>query len=257
MNEIIKQIEKTIDVLSFFEMRSKELREELDFFKELDNNLMHVGAWIRLNHEVMYLCVDAYSLHEGISKRKSLYSKIIKNNSSELSKVDKTKYSTADNIIHLGHHASLGEREATYEEKVQSAKRINQVSLQSRKELQQNSGITSSNHCDLNKWFESIQDGDLLQKLHDYRQEFAHRLDSLDNIGKELELTAYEDIDQRLSVVSQVIKNYKQRLQDILVYTTSVLYEGYSGIDYDSISRLKQYIELEPIIEKGRNNLSP
>ncbi|NJM76737.1 MAG: hypothetical protein HC852_14290 [Acaryochloridaceae cyanobacterium RU_4_10] len=255
MDEAIEQIKKTIDVLSFFEMRSKKLREELDFFQESDNNSMHIGALIRLNHEVMYLCVDAYSLHEGISKKKSLYSKIIKNNASTLSKVDKTEYSTAENIIHLGHFASSGKREATHKEKVESAKEINRISFQSRKDIKEDSGITSSKHCDLDQWLEGIQDEESVRRLHDFRHDFAHRLDSLDNIVKELELPGYENIDQRLSVVSTVIEDYKRRLQNILVYTTSCCHEGFVGIEYDSISRLKQYIELETIIEIGRNNL--
>jgi hypothetical protein len=255
MDEVIEQIKKTIRILSFFEMRNKKLREELDFFKELDNKSMHVGAFLRLNHEVMYLCVDAYSLHEGISKKKSLYSKIIKNNASALSRVDKTEYYTAENIMNLEYFSSSEKREATDEEKSQLAKKINQISLQKNKELKQNSGITSSKDCDLDQWLESIQDEGLVQELNSFRQEFAHRLDSLDNIDRELKPPSYKDIDQRLSVVSKVIENYKQRLQDILVYTNSDFYIGYAVIKYDSISRLKQYIELKPIIERGTNNL--
>lgn len=257
MDEAIEQIKKTIDVLSFFEMRNKKLREELDFFKELDNTLMHIGALIRLNHEVMYLCVGAYSLHQGISLKKSLYRKIIRNNGSILSKVDKAEHPKAEDIIHLGYVTSSGKREATYEEKVEVAKYINQEGLQARKSLQQNSGITSSRDCDLDKWLESIQDDDLVQKLNDFRQEFAHRLDSLDNIDRELKPPSYEDIDQRLSVVSKVMGNYKKRLQNILEYTNSTLHKGCAGIKYDSISRLKQYVELKPIIERGMNNLKP
>jgi hypothetical protein len=145
MDEAIQQIKKTIDVLSFFEMRNKKLREELDFFKGLDNNLMHIGAWIRLNHEVMYLCVDAYSLHQGISLKKSLYERIIKNNGSILSKVDKTEHYKAEDIMHLGYFTPSGKREATYEEKVAVAKYIDQEELQARKSLQQSSGIANSN----------------------------------------------------------------------------------------------------------------
>jgi hypothetical protein len=250
MNEAIEQIKKTIDVLSFFEMRHQKLREELDFFKdkELDNNLMHVGALIRLNHEVMYLCVDVYSLHQGISLKKSLYKRIIKNNGSILSKVDKTEHYKAEDII--------TSPETTDKERVEAAKFANQEGLQARKSLQQNSGITSPKDCDLDQWLESIQDEGLVQELNSFRQEFAHRLDSLDNMDRELKLPSYEDIDQRLSVVSKVMENYKKRLQDILGYTNSTLYEGYVGIEYDSISRLKQYIELEPIIERGINNIS-
>jgi hypothetical protein len=249
MNEAIQQIKKTIDVLSFFEMRNQKLREELDFFKELDNNLMHVGALIRLNREVMYLCVDAYSLHQGISLRKSLYKRIIRNNDSILSKVDKTEHYKAEDII--------TSPETTYEEKVEAAQHANKEGQQARKSLQQSSGITSSKDCDLDQWLESIQDEGLVQELHDFRLEFAHRLDSLDNIDRELKLPSFEDINQCLSVVCEVLGNYKQRLLDILVYATSVHHGGYAGIEYDSISRLKQYIELEPIIEKGMNNLRP
>jgi hypothetical protein len=121
MNEAIEQIKKTIRVLLFFKIRNKKLREELDFFKKLDNNSTYRGAWLRLNYEVMYLCVDAYSLHQGISKKKSLYSKIIKNHASELSRVDKTKYFTPENIIHLGNFSSVGKEEVSYKEKSQLA----------------------------------------------------------------------------------------------------------------------------------------
>lgn len=254
MKDIFQDIKKTIDVITLFEIRKDKLKEELNFFRNEINNPMHIGALLRLNHEAMYLCVDTYSLHQGISKKKSLYSQI-KNHGSQLSKVDKSENHDADSIIYLEDFTSPGKREATHEEKIELTKEINQESILARQSLKEKSGILSSKHSDLDQWLETIQDNESEHRLSQFRKEFAHRLDSLDNIGRELDFPGYEDLDQRLEVVSTVLENYKRALQDILVYTTSTHYPGFGGISYDSISRIQQYVELESLTELGRKAL--
>jgi hypothetical protein len=249
--DAIEHIKKTIDVISLFELRNNALKEDLDFFNKFNDISMHLGALIRLNHEVMYLCVDTYSLHEGISKNKSLYSKIIKNNGAVLSRVDKSEDHKTERIIFLPCISPSGNRELAPEEKDKAAKIINEQGLKSREKIQKNSGIKSSKHSDLDQWLKDVQDEAPISKLGDFRKEFAHRLDTLHNICRELELPVFEELANRISVISSVLTTYKIRLQDILNYTASNHYEGVVGINYDSISRLKQYIELEPIIEKG------
>lgn len=217
---------------------------------------MHIGALLRLNHEIMYLCVDTYSLHQGISQQRSLFSQI-KNNGSQLSKVDKSKNCDAVSIIHLGVLTPSGNREATHEEKIKAAKEINENCIQARQSLKENCGIQSSKHSDLDQWLENNQDCNLVCKLSQLRKNFAHRLDSLDSIRKELEFPVYEDLVRHLEVVSRVLENYKRALQqNILGYNTSSSYAGLCGINYDSISRIQQYEELKPLIEQGGNNLT-
>ena len=245
MADVIEDIKNTIDVISFFEIRNEKLKEELDFFKDLDNPLMHLGALIRLNHEVMYLCVDAYSLHQGISQKKSLYSKSIKNNAAKLSKVDKTEI-PIENTVNLGKATSSGMQNTTSQEGMRIKRQIDKIALHARRELRDTRGIKSSSNIDSDQWLENIQKKSVVDQLQNYRTEFAHRLDSLENLGKELELPSYEDLDKRLKVISEILENYKSALKDILTYTTSNSDDGFVGIEYDSISRIKQWVELEP-----------
>lgn len=98
----IQHIKKTLQVISLFEIRCQKLREELEFFNKYKKRSKCIGSLIRLNHEVMYLCVDTYSLHEGVSKKRSLYSKIIKDKAAFFSKVDKREHTNPDGFTHLG-----------------------------------------------------------------------------------------------------------------------------------------------------------
>lgn len=251
----IQHIKKTLSVIFLFEMRCKKLREELEFFNDYKYRGKHTGILIRLNHEIMYLCVDSFSLHQGILLKKSLYKKIIRNNGRLLSKIDKTEYATSENIDHLGVCTSSDYREATQDEKVELANSINKASIQAKEDLQQKQGIRSRKDSDLDQWRDDIQDPEVIDALTEYRHIFAHRLQYLDKIDSELQCPGYTEFNKRLNIVSEVLKKYKEALQTILRYTTSTLYlDSIKGIQYNSVSELQRAIELH---EKCSANTKP
>ena len=96
--EVFSEIKKVISVISMLQLRERTFKEELKFFnlkwKEVSKeyaSTFYVGALKRLEHEVGFLCVDTYSLYQGIEKKKSLFCKIIKQNGRLLSKIDETQ----------------------------------------------------------------------------------------------------------------------------------------------------------------------
>lgn len=257
MENPIDHISDTLRVISFCQMRTKTLENELQFsFHKLPNKEMHIGAFIRLKHEVMHLCIDVYSLHQGISKKKSLYRSIIMQNAKQLGKVDKTGFDL-ENIIDGGvFEADGSSRKSTQKELEEFKKIIDAEGLENRKKARDLAGIKSSKHKDLNSWLQENQDIEAIEKLEKYRKKFAHRLDSLENLKTELSSISYEDLKSCLNTVSSVLDSYHEILKNIIFYTTSSDYRGLAGIKYDCISRLKQCIELQPIIEKGMNTIS-
>jgi hypothetical protein len=82
--EVFKEIKSVINVISILQSRENALRKELEFFKRKWNSLsaseeaynkLLAGASKRLEHEAMFLCIEVYSLYEGIEKKSSLRSK--------------------------------------------------------------------------------------------------------------------------------------------------------------------------------------
>ena len=184
-----------------------------------------------------FLCVDTYSLYQGIKKKKSLYSKVIKQNGKLLSKTDKTP-SNRDNY-ELGTLDSNGEIVQLAEEEDNIINRIEKKAYKSREALKQNSGITSHNHNDLDEWVDKILDDETLSQLERYRKEFAHRLDSLDRLKRELNNSQPQDIKEMLDTVSKALNSYYKCFQNLLGYTKSQRYIRIRGLRYDSLSRLK------------------
>lgn len=114
-----------------------------------------------------------------------------------------------------------------------------QEAYNSRKELKNNSGITSHKHDDLDEWINKIIDDQTLSQLDQYRNEFAHRLDSLENLKRELQIRPPQSIEKMLDILSIVLAKYNECFQSILSYTKSQHYLGVRGLKYDSLSRLK------------------
>lgn len=178
-------------------------------------------------------------MHQGIEKKKSLYSKVIKQNGKLLSKIDKTPRdrNTFTFLYTIGSDGI--KRLFSSEEENNFIEQFEQKAYNSRKELRNNSGITSHKHDDLDEWINKIIDDETLSQLDRYRNEFAHRLDSLENLKRELQIRQPQSIEQMLNIVSKVLVKYNECFQTILGYTKSQHYLGVKRLKYDSLSRLK------------------
>jgi hypothetical protein len=244
--EIFSEIKDVINVISILQSREETLRHELDFFNQRwedaskeTRRVLYIGAAKRLEHEAMFLCIEVDSLHKGIEKKSSLYSKVIKRNGKLLSRVDKTPMSE-DSIMWIGVINSGEEiQEFSAEEKIHFTKGINERAYTSRKEVRDAYGITSHKHDELDDWVSQLSDSDVLSRLADYRDKFAHRLDSLEKLKSELAPVSIVEVKQMLDVVSSVLNIYKSWLEKILLYTTSELHMGVTNFMYDSLSRLE------------------
>lgn len=243
--EIFKNIKNTISVITLLQKKEQVFRKELEFFKQQwkieykENNAnLYLGAFKRLEDEVGHLCVDVFSLHQGISKKKSLYSQTIKNSGNILSKVDKIP-SDPDSYIFVGIAMPDGSiEEFTEQDKKYAIQQAEREHIKSKKELRDRKGITSSKHKDLDQWLDKILDNEIITELAEYRKYYAHRLDSFDNLQRELEFKQPQDIEKMLDNVSAVLVAYKKCLQNILSYTRSEYYLGRNGIRYISLSHL-------------------
>ena len=199
------------------------------------------------------MCVDTYSLYQGIAKKKSLYAKVIKQNGKLLSKIDKTP-SYRDTYTSSYIVSSDGrKRPLTQDKKNHLNNRSERKANESGEALKQNYGITSHKHDDLDKWISKIPDDGILPKLEQYRNEFAHRLDSLENSKRELQNRQPQNIEEMLDTISEVLNSYFQCFQNLLSYTTSQHYMGIEGLRYDSLYRLKLADNLFRT-EKSKNN---
>lgn len=247
--KVYREIKSVICVISLLQSREKAFRNELNFFnrrwqevsKEVNTMKLKlfVTALKRLEHEMMFLCIETYSLHQGIEKKKSLYKKVIQQHGEILSKVDKTPINR-DNIEFIGIVESDGkQRDATNDEEDEFYELFNEKAIKSREELRNNYGISSKKHEDIEEWLEQLPNKDVIDQLEIYRDDFAHRLDSLDKLKRELEPPNPQQIEKMINTVSTVLEIYKNCLQKIIVYTTSEPFLGRKLI-YDSLSRLKE-----------------
>ena len=55
---------------------------------------------------------------------------------------------------------------------------------------------------------DAVVDRDQVRKLEAYRKEFAHRLDSLDNLKKELQMHHPHSMKEMLDVVASILESY-------------------------------------------------
>jgi hypothetical protein len=244
--EIFSEIKDVINVISIIQARETTLRHELEFFNQRQKDVskeacqvLYIGAAKRLEHEAMFLCIEVDSLHKGIEKKRSLYSKVIKQNGNLLSRVDKTPMDE-NSIMWIDATTSGKEiQEFSAEEKNCYTKKMEESEYTSRKEVRDAYGITSPKHDELDDWLSQLSDDETLSKLADYRDAFAHRLDSLEKLKSELAPVSIAEIKQMLDVVSSVLNTYKSCLTKILLYTTSEHCMGSTDFEYDSLSRLE------------------
>ncbi|MGM3308815.1 hypothetical protein ACSQ6I_23025 [Anabaena sp. WFMT] len=243
--EVFQEIRSVITTISILQSRESAFRQELEFFNQSWKDaseeackILFIGAFKRLEHEVMFLCIEVYSLHEGIAKKRSLCSKVIMQNGKLLSQVDKTP-GDENTYECLGIIGSHGKRDCTTEEKNDMIQEIQKEEYESRKKIRDDFGITSHNHDEINEWFNQVLDEDISSKLDCYRNKFAHRLNNLENLKLEQNIGSPDNVEKILDVVSTVLDKYKCCLQDILGYTRSELFLGIENFKYDSLSRLK------------------
>ncbi|MDJ0727732.1 MAG: hypothetical protein QNJ38_21735 [Prochloraceae cyanobacterium] len=174
--EVFKEIKNVINVISILRIREKTFREELEFFNQNYKKTyleypasLYEGALKRLENEVGFLCIDTYSLHQGIEKKKSLYSKVIKQNGKLLSKIDETP-SDRNTFTFLGILGFDGVKKPfSPEEENDFIEQFEQKAYNSRKKLRNNSGITSHKHDDLDEWINKIIDDETLSQLAQYQ----------------------------------------------------------------------------------------
>lgn len=245
--QVFEEIKSVINVISIFQSRESALRKELKFFEERQKDgfegawerTLFFGAFKRLEHEIMFLCIEVYSLHQGIAEERSLYSKVIKQHGRLLKKVDKTP-KNEEEYQWLGIISSDGmPKNFTAEEKNALMQYLKEEEYRSREKLRDDLGITSHNHDEIDERFNQVLDESTLSSLKEYRKRFAHRFDRLEKLELELELTNCDAIEQMLDVLSTVLNKYEFWLKNIILYTKSILHEGIVNFEYDSLSRLE------------------
>lgn len=259
---IVEEIKQLINVICLLQHRESQFRKDLEFFnrscneenltgkeqynfaQEIHSKTKHqshlLQALSRLAHEVMFLCIDVYSLYEGVQKKKSLYARIIKNNSKAFVQISQSRVEP-DTVIFLGKFTDNGVEEPSNEDKRKYVKFLNQESLTARRNLRDKIGPKSHNHVEMDEWRNDFLDEEIALKLGKYRDEFAHRLNSLDKIQIELKLYHPVYIQEILDVISVVLNEYKSMFRGILSYTTANHYMDICGFRYDSLSRIQEW----------------
>ncbi|TVQ41950.1 MAG: hypothetical protein EA365_16295 [Gloeocapsa sp. DLM2.Bin57] len=243
----LEEIKLVLRVLFNLQERQKQLQAELDFYNAYAPDANYIKeqrsffeGLRRLDHEVMFLCIDTYSLYEGIQKQKSLITKTIKNNGKVLSEVSKVD----DTIICAGIIDENGnKRKPNPEEEKFIAEKVREDLFNKRKKARDTYGITSPKHEDIEKWNQSILDKDTLEQLENYRNEFSHRLNTLERIKIEADINnnKFHTIKDRLILVKTLLDKYQLHFKSILL-STKAEYHLPAMIGYDSLSRIKQKI---------------
>ena len=237
LNEAIEEIKHALRGIWILQLRVIQFQKELDYYNKnkenLESNPVEIGKLMRLSDELRLLCIDTYSLHEGIAKKQSLYSKVIKQKAQVLSKVDK---SPVENIRVLVFDGEEGPREASEKDKKSIQKVVDKLAHEEREKSRNSYGITSTNHSDLDRWLENKVDEKLIEDLKNCRSEFAHWLDSLENLERALTYFPPDFIEKVLNDISKVLCSHEFYLKKIILYTTSVDYDGINLI-YSSLAR--------------------
>ena len=156
-----------------------------------------------------------------------------------MSKVDKTPRDRNAYIFSELFDSDGKSRNFTTKEENYFVQRIEKEAYESRQKTRNVSGITSHQHNEIDNWSSQILDKTASLNLEEYRNNFAHRLDSLEKLKLELEPANPDSVTQILNVVSTVLDTYKCCFQKILVYTRSEQFSGITDFEYDSLSRLE------------------
>jgi hypothetical protein len=278
--ETLEDFELIINIISLFKVRSSQLRKELDFCYKHENiesikNIYGKKSLIeslnRLKHEIMFLCVDTYSLYKGIRKKNpSFRTKIFNNNGQDIIKVDKgdnvettilddnnkeiLKVGKGDKkqvIIDLGvleDTDNQGEpiiRKSTEEELKSSVRQAQKMYSEDSENLQKEVGLKSKKHEDIEDWFKKIEEEykSDFDKLAEYRDKFAHRFDDFAKIKQEFENELKFDprkFSEILDTIDRVLKVYDEKFNDIIGYTTTVQFGPlkYGRYGYQSLSKI-------------------
>lgn len=248
---VFKEIKTVISVISLLQAREKSFRNELSFFKQRwqevsqeDNRIKKdcfLGAFKRLEHEVMFFCIDAYGLHEGIVKQKSLFSKIIKNSGNSLSKLNQLDFLKEQIEASVIEESGEQRYDLTSEEKNYIYQQCKKAARSQQENSRSKFGFSSKKHEDIDEWLKKLLDkiNQQVEQLTNYRDKFAHRLNTLEKLKLELEWITPDEIESRINTVSIILETYKTYLQRILEYTISQHFLGSKSI-YDSLSRIKE-----------------
>lgn len=241
---VFKKVTNTINIISLLQLRCREFKKELNFFYDRWPSVseetgtisqeLYLSALRRLGHEVMFLTIETFSLHEGITKKDSLLSSSIRDNGVLLTKVDKSDSVSASNFTYIGDPVNQGD--------IDSIMRVaNKRHIDGRKNLRKESGITSKKHEDINDWMESITKNEDISELKTLRDNFAHSLNDIEKIENGMSFFDAQCIKSILKIISNILESYKKRFNELLTYTCSTCYDGVVGCYYDSFSRLKSY----------------
>ncbi len=241
--ELFRHIKKVAYVISLILKRQSALQGDLDqiitLWKAGKRTPYTLGGMIRLNHEIMFLCIDTYSLHKGMEMKKSLYSKLLEQEGRELSKVDKSpidKSMIFDLGVIVNDAGNITLTDLNAHKKYIDL--TNKEMVKSRKELQEKEGIISKNKEDIKAWWERVKPRpETIKVLSKKRDDYAHRLDSLDNIEGEImpSQKIFIEMQESLSCVREVLTSYDKVLKNILTYTLSIEVLG-AKLVYTSLS---------------------
>ncbi|MGB0560395.1 MAG: hypothetical protein ACPGVO_01145 [Spirulinaceae cyanobacterium] len=250
--EVFREIQDVINVLKAYKVRAKELEKDLEIAEDLkDFRSDLIGSFKRLEHEIMFLCIDMVGLYKAIRKKKSLYSKVIAQNGATLSKVNRSKISEDHFIFIDGNDAEAFLDEDieddgcqlinwTQEDKQESIQKFEEEVYSHRKQIRDKFGLTSSNQSNIEQWMDEITDKKTLARIEDYRNNYAHRLDDLSKLKSEFEhLISIEGMRRILNDISMVLLDYEERFQKILLYTCSDQFLGIDGFEYRSFSEIE------------------
>lgn len=239
----VSEIKKIIDIITLIQSRVDIFQSELNFFlkqietiqeeKIKDEYFCHllIFALKRLDHEVIFLCIDTYSTHESILKKKFLFSKYIAGLGKSIIPIDKMPSDPKTYLLPLTW---------SDQEKEEFIKNDYEINIAERKRFRDDQKITS----DMTEWkkylITLLKD---VEKLKKYRGDFAHRLDDIEKVKKELSISNSNEIQERINCASRVLETYKISLQSLVLHLTSKSYDGIVDFVYDSLSRLELFYE--------------
>lgn len=253
-------LKKSVNIITLLECRVEEFNKELIFYmnqtQELNQSrsLMEqeksvvsteellYSALRRLDHEIMFLCIETFSLYQGLLEQKSLFSKFITAFGKDILSINKTPVDRNFCIF-------IDDDNWEEEEKKAFTEAEDKRYLEMRKEFRNAQGLKLDTQQKLGNvlelWKESFIEPEIIQQLKTYRGEFAHRLDSFAKLDQEYTVTNPSSLQARINCVSYVLEQSKQKIQKLISHLSLEHYEGITGFYYDSMSRLKLLKELE------------
>lgn len=235
--DLITEIKDVIDLICIFQARTQALAEDFNFFKnELKANCPGLK---RLEHEVMFLCIDMDALHKDlICANHSFFARVILQHGEQLSKVDKNptfdNYNTENFMNDDVYRLSSDQLRKMAQEDSQEA-------WKERRKLKDDCGLPSKTHEMIRKdWHEPFlkETKNYIDEISTLRDVFAHRTWQLPR-REEAYIVDLNRISKILKCTDQLLKIYKDRFHVILGYCNSESYES-GSYSYDSLSRIRE-----------------